>query len=254
MAASSHRRSPRGASHASTRAQALHVAGVIDVLTHENRPRMAGANAAYKDDVGSGRGAVTGRSTTTGSCSAASRSRWSSPRTEIAQFAASLVRVDYDAEAHVTDMYRPRGEAFAVEAPANPAENPFTPPKAARRRRDGLRRGRGAPRGRILCPDRASQPDGALCLDGDLRAGRQAHDLRQDPGRAERPALCLQRARDGAGRGPRHVALHGRRVRLRAAPAIPGRAGSARGARAQALGAGRADPRSRCTGSATGRP
>ena len=31
--------------------QALLVAGVIDVLTHENRPRMAGANDAYKDDV-----------------------------------------------------------------------------------------------------------------------------------------------------------------------------------------------------------
>ena len=30
---------------------ALRVEGVLDVLTHENRPRMAAAAAAYKDDV-----------------------------------------------------------------------------------------------------------------------------------------------------------------------------------------------------------
>src|SRR5437588_11183117 len=31
--------------------EALRVAGVIDVLTHENRPRVAGASRACKDDV-----------------------------------------------------------------------------------------------------------------------------------------------------------------------------------------------------------
>ena len=31
--------------------EALRVAGVIEVLTHENRPRMAGTSRAYKDDV-----------------------------------------------------------------------------------------------------------------------------------------------------------------------------------------------------------
>jgi xanthine dehydrogenase YagR molybdenum-binding subunit len=48
---------------------------------------------------------------------------------EIARFAASLVRVDYGKEAHVTDLYRCRDAAFALAAPANPAENPFVPPK-----------------------------------------------------------------------------------------------------------------------------
>ena len=48
---------------------------------------------------------------------------------EIAQFAASLVRVDYEQEPHVTDVYRQRDQAKALEAPANPAENPFAPPK-----------------------------------------------------------------------------------------------------------------------------
>ena len=48
---------------------------------------------------------------------------------EIAEFAASLVRVDYDEEAPVTDVFRQRHQAFAVESPATPAENPFAPPK-----------------------------------------------------------------------------------------------------------------------------
>src|ERR1041384_5131001 len=33
---------------------ALRVPGVLDVLTHENRPRMAGTSRAYKDDVAPG--------------------------------------------------------------------------------------------------------------------------------------------------------------------------------------------------------
>src|SRR5258708_12517018 len=34
--------------------EALHVDGVIDVLTHENRPGMASTDAAYKDEVAPG--------------------------------------------------------------------------------------------------------------------------------------------------------------------------------------------------------
>jgi xanthine dehydrogenase YagR molybdenum-binding subunit len=48
---------------------------------------------------------------------------------EIARFAASLVRVEYEKEPHVTDLYRHRDVAFALQSPANPAENPFAPPK-----------------------------------------------------------------------------------------------------------------------------
>src|SRR5262249_29626425 len=46
---------------------------------------------------------------------------------EIARFAVSLVRVQYDEEAHITDLHRQRGAAFGLAAPANPAENPFAP-------------------------------------------------------------------------------------------------------------------------------
>ena len=48
---------------------------------------------------------------------------------EIARFAASLVRVEYDKEAHVTDVYRQRDAAVPTKAPTDPIEAMFTPPK-----------------------------------------------------------------------------------------------------------------------------
>ena len=48
---------------------------------------------------------------------------------EIARFAASLVRVDYDEAAHVTDIYRQRDKAVAIRAPTNPLEEAFAPQK-----------------------------------------------------------------------------------------------------------------------------
>ena len=109
--------------------EALRVDGVIDVLTHENRPRMADTDHAYKDDVapeGSPfRPLYDDRILFSGQPIALVVAE----EAEIARFAASLVLVKYDEEAHVTDVYRQRDEAIALEAPANPAENPFAPPK-----------------------------------------------------------------------------------------------------------------------------
>jgi xanthine dehydrogenase YagR molybdenum-binding subunit len=109
--------------------KALRVDGVIDVLTHENRPRMADTDRAYKDDVapeGSPfRPLYDDRILFSGQPIALVVAE----EAEIARFAASLVLVKYDEEAHVTDVYRQRDEAIALEAPANPAENPFAPPK-----------------------------------------------------------------------------------------------------------------------------
>jgi xanthine dehydrogenase YagR molybdenum-binding subunit len=48
---------------------------------------------------------------------------------EIARFAASLVRVEYDEEAHVTDVFRRRHEAVALEHSTKPPESIFGPPK-----------------------------------------------------------------------------------------------------------------------------
>ena len=49
---------------------------------------------------------------------------------EIARHAASLVRVEYENEPHVTDVFRQRDAAVPVKAPTSPFEALFTPPKA----------------------------------------------------------------------------------------------------------------------------
>ena len=177
----------------------------------------------------------SGHCTTRGFRAAASRWRsWSTEEPEIARFAASLVRVEYNKEAHVTDLYRQRAAACgAWKCPQTRARTGLPLCRAARPSRRSPRP--PAPQRRVLRPDRASQPNGALRLDGDLRGRRQADDLRQDPGRPERSALCLQRARHRAGRCTGAVAICGWRLRFRVTPAISGGSGRAGGARAEAL-------------------
>ena len=110
--------------------EALAVEGVIDVLTHQNRPHMASEDSAYKDDVAPEGSPFRPLYD--------DRIRFSfqpialvvAEEPEIARFAASLVRVEYEQEEHVTDLNGQRDSAFALEAPANPAENPFAPPKS----------------------------------------------------------------------------------------------------------------------------
>ncbi len=105
--------------------EALSVEGVIDVLTHQNRPPMASAESAYKDDVapeGSPfRPLYDDRILFSGQPIALVVAE----EPEIARFAASLVRVEYDKEAHSTDVYRQRDKAVALEL----AGSSFAPPK-----------------------------------------------------------------------------------------------------------------------------
>src|SRR5499427_7009710 len=106
--------------------EALGVDGVIDVLTHENRPRMASTDAAYKDEVapeGSPfRPLYDERILFSGQPIAlVVAEEW-----EIARFAASLIRVDYNEETAVTDLNRQRRKAVAA---AKPGADMFAPPK-----------------------------------------------------------------------------------------------------------------------------
>ena len=109
---------------------ALRVEGVVAVLTHENRPPMAEDDQAYRDDVappGSPfRPLYDARIMFNGQPIALVVAETS----EVARFAASLVRVEYETNAHLTDVFRARDAAVPVKAPANPIEALFTPPKA----------------------------------------------------------------------------------------------------------------------------
>ena len=104
--------------------KALRVPGVIDVLTHENRPAMAKADSAYRDDVGPPDGApfrplydaeikFSGQPV-----ALVIAEEW-----EIARFAATLVRIDYRTADFVTDLAAERGNAVKVEKPEKPRGN-----------------------------------------------------------------------------------------------------------------------------------
>jgi xanthine dehydrogenase YagR molybdenum-binding subunit len=108
---------------------AKRVEGMLAVLTHENRPPMADNDDAYRDDtVPSGspfRPLYDDKILFNGQPIALVVAETS----DIARFAASLVQVDYDEDAHVTDVYRRRDTAVLIKAPTNPNEALFTPPK-----------------------------------------------------------------------------------------------------------------------------
>ena len=102
------------------------VAGVIDVLTHENRPPLPDNDQAYKDDVAPDgspfRPLYDGKVMFNGQPIALVVAE----TPEIARFAAALVEVDYSKEASVTDIFSARDKAV----PARSTEPGMAPPKA----------------------------------------------------------------------------------------------------------------------------
>lgn len=107
--------------------KAMEVKGVIAVLTHSNRPPMADNDKAYKDDVAPEVGSpfrplYDDRILFAGQPIAVVVAEdW-----ETANFAASLIRVDYRSEEHVTDVFSPRASTTEVK----PGSNNYAPPKA----------------------------------------------------------------------------------------------------------------------------
>ncbi|XSC43631.1 xanthine dehydrogenase family protein molybdopterin-binding subunit [Bradyrhizobium sp. RDT10] len=100
---------------------ALEVDGVIDVLTHRNRPPMADKDDAYKDEVAPEKGSpyrplYDDRILFTGQPVALVLAEdW-----EAARVAASMVKVEHQKEPHATDLHAERSRAFAIDAPEKP--------------------------------------------------------------------------------------------------------------------------------------
>jgi xanthine dehydrogenase YagR molybdenum-binding subunit len=97
---------------------ALRVAGVLDVLTHEHRTRMALTSRAYQDDVAPGgspyRPLYDDKIFFSGQPVALVIAEdW-----EVARYAATLVQVTYAQEAHATDLHIERWNAAAKTSPA----------------------------------------------------------------------------------------------------------------------------------------
>ena len=100
--------------------QALAVEGVLDVLTHENRPKMGDTDQAFNDEVAPAgspfRPLYDDKVKFNGQPIAlVIAEEW-----EIARFAATLVHVEYEAESHDTDLHTRRDKAFVVEKPDKP--------------------------------------------------------------------------------------------------------------------------------------
>ena len=96
--------------------KALRVEGVLEVLTHQNRPRMAESDDAWKDDVAPEEGSpfrpldddkikFSGQP-----IALVLAEEW-----EVARYAASLVRIEYEKQAFVTDLHKERDRAFLSE-------------------------------------------------------------------------------------------------------------------------------------------
>src|SRR5690349_5132828 len=97
------------------------VEGVLDVLTHDIRPRMASSDKAYHDDVAPEGGSpfrplyddevrFNGQPV-----ALVLAEDW-----ETAVFATTLVDIDYEKQTFVTDLHARIGEAHAVEKPEKP--------------------------------------------------------------------------------------------------------------------------------------
>ena len=108
---------------------ALEVDGVLTVLTHENRPRMADKDESYKDEVAPDGSPFRPLYDDQVKFNGQPIALVVAERSEIARFAASLVRVEYHATTYVTDVHRQRDAAIPVKAPTNPFEAIFAPPK-----------------------------------------------------------------------------------------------------------------------------
>jgi xanthine dehydrogenase YagR molybdenum-binding subunit len=108
-------------------AEATSVDGVIAVLTHLDRPHMASEDSAYKDDVAPEVGSPF-RPLYDDSIHFNGQpiALVIAEESEIARFAASLVRVTYDEAAHVTDVLSHRDGDVVLE----PGANMFAPPLA----------------------------------------------------------------------------------------------------------------------------
>jgi xanthine dehydrogenase YagR molybdenum-binding subunit len=101
--------------------EALRVEGVLEVLTHQNRPDMAESDEAWKDDVAPEEGSpfrplYDDKIKFSGQPIAVVLAKeW-----EVARYAASLVRIEYEREAFVTDLHKERDRAFVVKKPEKP--------------------------------------------------------------------------------------------------------------------------------------
>jgi xanthine dehydrogenase YagR molybdenum-binding subunit len=99
---------------------AMSVEGVIAVLTHKNRPPMAGTDRAYMDDVAPGGSPFRPLYDDKIRFSGQPIALVLAEDFETARYAASLVHVKYEEEACVSDLHQRLDDAKAISTPPKP--------------------------------------------------------------------------------------------------------------------------------------
>ena len=117
--------------------QALAVEGVLDVLTHENRPKMANTDEGYHDEVAPDGSPFRPLFDDKIKFNDQPIALVLAEEWEIARFAATLVHVEYDAEKHATDLHARIDKAYVVEKPDKPRGNAAKAYAAAAVRHEG---------------------------------------------------------------------------------------------------------------------
>ncbi|MGZ3311499.1 MAG: xanthine dehydrogenase family protein molybdopterin-binding subunit, partial [Xanthobacteraceae bacterium] len=98
-------------------ADALAVDGVLDVFTHEHRPKLASSDEKYKDEVAPPGSPFRPLYDDQIRFSGQPVALVVAEEFETARFAASLVRVEYDQQEHVTDFEAERERVASSRAP-----------------------------------------------------------------------------------------------------------------------------------------
>jgi xanthine dehydrogenase YagR molybdenum-binding subunit len=111
-------------------ADALAVEGVLDVLTHEHRPKLASSDDDYKDDIAPPGSPLRPLYDDRILFSGQPVALVVAEEFEIARFAASLVRVEYQRDAHVTDFEAQRERAGVAKPDDTPAHTRGKPAQA----------------------------------------------------------------------------------------------------------------------------
>ena len=92
--------------------EALRLEGVLQVFTHENSPRLAQSDQSYTDEVAPPGSPFRPLHDDSIKYSAQPVALVVAENLELARYAASLVRVEYESEAHATDLKEERKEAY----------------------------------------------------------------------------------------------------------------------------------------------
>jgi xanthine dehydrogenase YagR molybdenum-binding subunit len=117
--------------------RALAVEGVLDVLTHENRPKMASTDEAYFDECLPGGSPFRPLYDDKIKFNNQPIALVLAEESEIARFAATLVHIDYEAEKHATDLHTQIDRAYVVDKPDKPRGNAMNSYAAAAVRHEG---------------------------------------------------------------------------------------------------------------------